>query len=244
MRIKDQVAIITGVSHAGQVGYALAAAFAREGALLAISARNAERVNARAQELRAEGARVIAIPADLTTEEGPNSLIQGTLAAYGRINILVNLAGGLTKYGPSAELTLAEWEAELNNNLRSAYLCTRAVWPIMKSQGGGKILNFSRAGGVHSSAPMMLAYNCAKAGIDALTSTLARAGKEFGITVNAIGPGLIVTQANVESMKPTLEEIQAKWVSLEHLVEAALFLVSPAGDGVNGVVLPVQGKGI
>src|SRR2546428_9100592 len=58
------------------------------------------------------------IPADLTTEEGPNSLIQGTLAAYGRINILVNLAGGLTKYGPSDELTLAEWEAELNSNLR------------------------------------------------------------------------------------------------------------------------------
>jgi len=93
MRLKDQVAVITGVSHNGQVGYALAAAFAREGALLAISARNAERVNARAQELRTEGAKVIAIPADLTTEEGANMLMQDTLAAYERINILVNLAG-------------------------------------------------------------------------------------------------------------------------------------------------------
>ena len=244
MRLEGQVAIITGVSHAGQVGYALAAAFAREGALLAISARNAERVNARAQELRAEGARVIAIPADLTTEEGPNSLIQGTLAAYGRINILVNLAGGLTKYGPSDELTLAEWEAELNNNLRSAYLCTRAVWPIMKSQGGGKILNFSRAGGAQSSAPMMLAYNCAKAGIDALTTTLAKEGKKFGISVNALGPGVILTQSNVDSMKPTAEDIRNKWVSLENIVEAAIFLITPAGDGVNGVVLPIQAKGI
>jgi hypothetical protein len=60
----------------------------------------------------------------------------------------------------------------------------------------------------------------------------------------AIGPGLIVTQANVESMKPTPEELHATWVSMEHIVEAAIFLVSPAGDGVNGVVLPVQGKGI
>ncbi len=114
----------------------------------------------------------------------------------------------------------------------------------MKRQGGGKILNFSRAGGVHSSGPMMLAYNCAKAGIDALTYTFARAGKDLGIAVNAIGPGLIVTQSNVESMKPTPEEIRAKWVSMEHIVEAAIFLVSPVGDGVNGVVLPVQGKGI
>jgi NAD(P)-dependent dehydrogenase (short-subunit alcohol dehydrogenase family) len=170
--------------------------------------------------------------------------MQGALAAYGRINILVNLAGGLTKYRPSDELTLAEWDAELNNNLRSAFLCARAVWPIMKGQGGGKILNFSRAGGAQSSKPMMLAYNCAKAGIDALTTTLAREGKAFGITVNAIGPGLIVTQSNIDAMKPSPEEMREKWVSLDNLVEAALFLVTSAGDGVNGVVLPVQAKGI
>lgn len=244
MRLKDQVAIVTGVSHAGQVGYALAAAFAREGALLAISARSAERVNARAQELRTAGASVVAIPADLTSEEGANTLIQDTLAAYGRINILVNLAGGLTKYKPSDELTLAECDAELNNNLRSAFLCSRAAWPVMKKQGGGKILSFSRAGGAQSSGPKMLAYNCAKAGIDALTYTLAREGRELGIYVNALGPGIIATQANIDSMKPTPEEIRTKWVSLETIIEAAIFLVSPAGDGVNGVVLPVQGKGI
>jgi len=244
MRLKGHVAIVTGVSHAGQVGYALAAAFAREGALLAISARNAERVHARAEELRTAGAKVIAIPADLTTEEGAHTLAQETLSAYGHIDILVNLAGGLTKYGPPDELTLAEWEKELSNNLRSAFLCTRAVWPVMKQQGSGKILNLRRAGGVQSSGPMMLAYNCAKAGIDALTYTFARAGKEVGITVNAIGPGLITTQSNIDAMKPSPEEMRAKWVGLEHIVEAAIFLVSSAGDGVNGVILPVQGKGI
>ena len=244
MRLHNQVAIVTGVSHAGQVGYALAAAFAREGALLAISARNAERINARAQELRAEGAKVSAIPADLTTEEGANTLVQETLAAYGQINVLVNLAGGLTKYGPSDELTLAAWESELNNNLRTAFLCTRAVWPIMKRQGGGKILNFSRAGGPQNSKPMMLAYNCAKAGIDALTATFAREGKPWGISVNALGPGVIVTQSNVDSMQPSPEEIREKWVSLEQIIEAAIFLVTPAGDGVNGVVLPIQAKGV
>jgi 2-dehydro-3-deoxy-D-gluconate 5-dehydrogenase len=244
MRLESQVAIITGVSHAGQVGYALASAFAREGAMLAISARSPERVNARAQELRAEGATVTAIPADLTTEEGANALIQETLNSYGRINILVNLAGGLTRYGPSNELTLADWEFELNNNLRTAFLCTRAVWPIMKRQGGGKILNFSRAGGVQSAGPMMLAYNCAKAGIDALTRTFAKEGKNAGIYVNAIGPGLVVTQSNLDSMKPTPEDLSKKWVSMEQIAEAAIFLVTPASDGITGAILPVQGKGI
>src|SRR5271157_882050 len=81
MRLEGQIAIISGVSHAGQVGFALASAFAREGAMLAISSRSAERVNARAQELQTEGAQVIAIPADLTTEEGAGTLVQETMKA-------------------------------------------------------------------------------------------------------------------------------------------------------------------
>ena len=244
LRLEDQVAIITGVSHAGQVGFALASAFASEHAKLAISSRTSERVNARAEELRAEGAQVIAVAADLTTEEGASTLVQETLKAYGRIDILVNLAGGLTKYGPSDELTLADWDFELNNNLRSAFLCIRAAWPIMKKQGKGKILNFSRAGGVQSASPMMLAYNCAKAGVDALTRTFAKEGKNVGIYVNAIGPGLIVTQSNLESMKPSPEDLRRKWVSMEQIVEAVIFLVSPASDGITGAIVPVQGMGI
>jgi NAD(P)-dependent dehydrogenase (short-subunit alcohol dehydrogenase family) len=244
MRLQNKVAIITGVSHAGQMGFALAEAFAREGARLAVSARNAERVSSRAQELREKGLDVIGIPADLTIEEGANSLIEQTITAYERIDILVNLAGGLTKYGPSEALTLADWQAELNNNLLSTFLCARAVWPVMKSQGGGKILNFSRAGGVESASPNMLAYNCAKAGVDALTVTLAKEGKKSGIYVNAIGPGLIVTQSNINDMKPSEEDIRNKWVSREQIIEAAIFLASSAGDGVNGVVLPVRGKGV
>lgn len=244
MRLDGQVAIITGVSHAGQVGFALASALAREGAMLAICSRSAERVHARAEELLQAGAQVVAIAADLTTEEGAQSLVQQAQARYGHIDILVNLAGGLTKYMPSAELSLADWDYELNNNLRSTFLCTRAVWPVMQKQGKGKILNFSRAGGVEGSSPNMLAYNCAKAGVDALTRTFAREGKNLGIYVNALGPGLVVTQSNLASMKPSQEDVEKKWVSLEEIVEAAIFLVSPASDGVNGVLLPVQAKGL
>lgn len=243
-RLEGQVAIVTGVSHTGQVGFALASAMAHEGSLLTISSRTSERVNARSEELRAEGAHVIAVPADLTTEEGANTVARETFKSYGRIDILVNLAGGLTKFGPSDELTLADWDFELNNNLRSAFLCSRAVWPIMKKQNKGKILNFSRAGGAQNAGPLMLAYNCAKAGVDALTRTLAKEGKNFGIYVNAIGPGLIITQSNIESMKPSPEDLRKKWVSMEQIIEAAIFMVSPASDGITGAILPVQGMGI
>ena len=109
----------------------------------------------------------------------------------------------------------------------------------MRSQGGGKIINFSRAGGVESSSPNMLAYNCAKAGVDALTRTFAKEGKNAGIAVNALGPGLLVTQSNVESMKPSQEDIDRKWVGLDEIAEVAIFLASSASNGVNGVILPV-----
>jgi len=245
-RLANKVAIITGVSQAGQVGFALALAFAREGASVAISSRSAERVQARLQELRAArpDARALGVAADLTTEAGARRLVEETVAAFGRVDILVNLAGGLTKYGPSAELSLADWEAELNNNLRTTFLCTRAVWPLMQQQGGGKILNFSRAGGAQSSGPNMAAYNAAKAGVDALTLTFAQEGKEAGIYVNALGPGLIVTQSNLDSLHPSPAELAHKWVSMEQIVEAALFLVSSASDGITGALLPVRGRGI
>lgn len=239
-RLEGKVAIITGVSHAGQAGFALAKAFAHEGADLVISARSEERVNARAKELHELGANVIPVAADLTTEEGAKDLIAAAQGAYESINILVNLAGGLTKYGPSDELLLTDWQAEMNNNLLSTFLCTRAVWPVMRSQGGGSILNFSRAGGVASSSAHMLAYNCAKAGVDALTHTFAKEGKPLNIRVNAIGPGLLVTESNIQSMKPTQEALAKNWVSLDQVAEAAIFLVSTAANGINGVILPVN----
>ncbi|GCE48853.1 3-oxoacyl-[acyl-carrier protein] reductase [Thermosporothrix hazakensis] len=244
MQLAGKVAIITGVSQSGQVGFALASTFAREGARLTISSRSAERVAARAHELQVSGATVLGVAADLTTEAGAQTLIQRTLEAYGRVDILVNLAGGLTTYGPFEELTLGDWEQELNNNLRTTFLCSRAVWPLMKQQGGGKILNFSRAGDALASGPNILAYNCAKAGVDALTATLAREGKPHNILVNALGPGLVATQSNLDELAPSEEEFRNRWVSREQIVEAALFLVSSAGDGVNGIVLPVRGRGI
>jgi NAD(P)-dependent dehydrogenase (short-subunit alcohol dehydrogenase family) len=245
MRLQGKAAIITGVSYKGQAGYALARAFAREGADLVICARNKERIVARAEELRAEGANVVLpVAADLTTEEGAKDLVQAAIGAYERVDILVNLAGGLTKVGPSDELSLADWQSELNNNLLTTFLCTRAVWSTMRSQGGGKILNFSRASSIEGAGPNMAAYNSAKAGVDALTRTFAKEGEKLGIYVNAIGPGLLVTESNLAGANPSPEELLAGWVPLRLLAEVAVFLASTASDGVNGAIVPVKARSV
>ena len=169
-RLEGKVAVVTGVSGDGQVGQAVAKALADNGAALAICARHEDKVEARAKELREAGARVLAVAGSLTDEADVKRLIDGAIAEFGRIDILVNLAGGLTKYKPAVEHTLEDWHAELDNNLLSAFLTSRAAFPHLKAAGDGVIINFARAGQAQAN---MVAYNCAKAGIEALTRTLA-----------------------------------------------------------------------
>ena len=168
--LAGKVAIVTGVSGDGQVGQAVAKALAENGAQLAICARKQNNVEARAKELRDAGARVFAMVGSLTDEDQVQRLIDGTVSEYGRIDVLVNLAGGLSRYKTAVEHTLDDWRAEVDNNLLSAFLTSRAVFPHMQNAGGGIIINFARAGQAQAN---MVAYNCAKAGIEALTRTLA-----------------------------------------------------------------------
>src|SRR3990172_4326150 len=183
----------------GQVGQAVAKALAEEGAALSIVARRPQNVEARTEELRKANARVLGLCADLTNEEQIQAAIGRSLDEYGRVDILVNLAGGLTRYKPVTDHTLEDWQSEVGNNLLSAFLCSRAVFAHMKERGGGAIINFARAGGPQAN---MVAYNCAKAGVEALTRTLALEGRDLGIRVNAIAPGLVDTESNIAAMKP------------------------------------------
>jgi len=156
-------------------------------------------MEARAAELRQAGASVFAMATSLTDESQVRQLIDATLKEYNKIDILVNLAGGLTRYKPAVEQTLDDWNNEVSNNLLSAFLTSRAVFPHMQATGGGVIINFARAGLPQAN---MVAYNCAKAGIEALTRTLALEGRDSGIRVNAVAPGLVDTASNIAAMKP------------------------------------------
>jgi NAD(P)-dependent dehydrogenase (short-subunit alcohol dehydrogenase family) len=236
--LEGKVAIVTGVSGDGQVGQAVAKALAQNGAQLAICARSKDKVESRAKELREAGARVFVIAGSLTDESQVGQLIDGTMSEYGQIDILVNLAGGLTRYKPAVECSLDDWRAEVDNNLLSAFLTSRAAFPHMQAAGGGVVINFARAGQAQAN---MVAYNCAKAGIEALTRTLALEGRDLGIRVNAIAPGLVDTASNVAAMKP---KDMKRWAKREDIAEAVVFLVSPAAAGITGQVVAVTGWGL
>ncbi len=238
MKLQAKVAVITGVSREGQIGQAVAWEFAREGARLVLSARNAANLEARAKEAEALGAEVFWVAADLTQEEQAQNLIQQALHRFGRIDILVNLAGGLSRVKPAAEHSLEDLNVELGNNLVTAFLCSKAVFKPMQEQGHGVIVNFARAGLARA---RMVAYNCAKAGIEALTRTFALEGRKHGIRVNAVAPGLVDTKDNLDAMKPSPEEL-AKWVKREEIAKAVVFLASDEASGILGQVLEVPGK--
>ncbi len=236
--LEGKVALVTGVSHDGQVGQAVAKVLAEKGAALAICARTQSNVDARAKELRQAGARVLPLAANLTDESQVRQLIERALSEYSKIDILVNLAGGLTRYKSAVEHSLDDWNHELENNLLSAFLTSRAVFPHMRDAGGGVIINFARAG---LSQANMVAYNCAKAGIEALTRTLALEGRDFGIRVNAVAPGLVDTASNIAAMKP---KDMKRWAKRQDIAEAVAFLASDAAAGITGQMIPVTGWGL
>lgn len=242
--LKGKVALVTGVSRSGQVGEAVAEAMAAEGAALGIVARTHTNVETRTEELRRSGThvmrviRVIPLTADLTDETQVTQVVDRMMDEYGRIDTLVNLAGGLTRYKPLVEHALEDWQHEMGTNLLSAFLCSHAVFPRMRDSGGGSIINFARAGLPQAN---MVAYNCAKAGIEALTRTLALEGRDAAIRVNAVAPGLVETETNVAAMKP--KDLK-RWVKRQDIARVAVFLASDASAGITGQVIPVTGWGI
>ncbi len=236
--LHGKVAIVTGVSHDGQVGQAVAKALVDQGASLIVTARTKDNVVARAAELKADGANVIPVVASLTDEADVKRLVAEAASAFGRIDIVVNLAGGLTVYKPSAEVTLDEWTRELNNNVLSTFLVTREAFPFLAQAGGGSVINFARAGNAQAN---MLPYNVAKAGVIALTRTFALEGKDAHIRVNAIGPGLVDTASNVAMMKP---KDTSKWAQRDEIAAVVVFLASPTSVGITGQVLDVTGWGL
>ena len=236
--LSGKVALVTGVSRDQQIGQAVARALAAEGAALGIVARSRDHVEARAQELAASGARVLPVAANLADESEVREAVDRVVLKHGRIDILVNLAGGLTRYKPAVEHTLEDWNNEMNNNLLAAFLCARAVFPRLRDAGGGTIINFARAGSPQAN---MVAYNCAKAGVEAMTRTLALEGRDHGIRVNAVAPGLVDTGSNIEAMKP--KDLK-KWAKKEDIARVVVFLASDASAGITGQTLQVTGWGI
>lgn len=188
--LKGKVVLVTGSSEG--IGRSIALAFAREGCRVVINGRNQKSLDATASELRASGAEIHAVAADVAKAGGPESVMEQTVAHFGAIHVLVNNAGGIGRFGAFAELTDQEWLDVFSLNVMSAVRACRAALPHMQKQKWGRIINISSESGVQPD-PFMPHYNASKAALNSLTKSLSKAYGRVGILVNTVSPAFIRT---------------------------------------------------
>lgn len=244
--LKGKVAIVTGGN--GGIGKGIARGFAGVGGDIVIAARNRKKTAEAAQEIKKEfGVRVLELEVDVRQESQVNAMAQKVLDTLGRIDILVNNAGMNIRKMPQ-EYSAAEYDEILETNLRSAFLCSKAVYPAMKKAGGGKIINIGSMTSIFG-GPKVMAYGASKGGIVAMTRSIAVAWAPDNIQVNSILPGWIDTEltrrARVE-LKGLNEHVLARtpagrWGEPKDLQGTAIYLATAASDFITGVALPVDG---
>ena len=184
-QLEGKVCIITGGGTG--IGKGIARAFAKEGATLVLAARQLDRLNDSAEEMRGYGAPTNVVQTDVTSEEQVKRLFETTITEYGKLDILVNNSG-VFDGGPIDEIPLETWMKVINVNLTGVFLCTREAMRIMKPQRSGRIINI---GSISSNMPRMNSapYATSKHGIIGLTKSTALEGREYGISASAIHPG-------------------------------------------------------
>ncbi len=253
-RLEGKVAIITG---AGQgIGRAYALRFAEEGAKVAVADINDSNAEQVAKELEAAGSEAITVKVDVADEASTQAMAKATLDRWGRIDILMNNAGiffDLEQQNNSLEYL----KRVLDVNMIGPWLCARAVVPTMRAQGKGKIINqssgaawmYAMAGYAMNADSAELPsyhYSLSKAGVNAYTHYMAAALGQFGINVNAIAPGVTMTDATrkhvPEAMMGAIKMMSAlrRTLEPEEIAAAAVFLASDDSDAITGQVIPVD----
>ena len=253
--LAGRVAVVTGASKG--IGLAIARGLAAEGADLVICARGRELLAAVAAELRSEGRRVEAVAADVATVEGATCVLDAARSGFGRVDVLVNNAGkGLPK--KMLELTEEDWRASIELNLMSAVRLSLGCVPLMRAQGGGRIVNISSRVG-RQPDPYFAPYAAAKAALINFTKNLANAFSRDGILCNCVVPGLVRTEAVEEAARrsatatgKSVDEVFAatlakRPIPVGRLGEPAdvaglvVFLASVQASWITGATLTVDG---
>ncbi|MCL2688938.1 MAG: 3-oxoacyl-[acyl-carrier-protein] reductase [Chitinispirillia bacterium] len=242
MDLSSKKAIVTGSGRG--IGREIALKLARAGADVAISDIDLETAKATAAEIEALGRKSVAVSADVSKAADVEKMFADVLAAFGCIDILVNNAG-ITKDGLLLRMKEEDWDAVLNVNLKSAFLCCKAAAKPMMSARSGKIINIASVVGLMGNAGQAN-YSASKAGMIGLTKTLAREFASRSINVNAIAPGFIRT-AMTDKLSDEAKQKLAGSIPMQKLGEAedvanaVLFLSSSLSDYVTGQVLTVDG---
>ena len=247
MRLEKKVAIITGSARG--MGRVFALRFAKEGARLTVC--DVLDCTPVAEEIKALGGEVLALKTDVASEKDTAEMAKKTFERFGRIDILVNNAaiiGGIEVKDfvkPVEQLTAADWDKMLAVNVKGLFLCCKAVIPYMKKQGKGKIVNLASTT-AFIGVPLFLHYSTSKGGVVTMTRGLARALGDFNINVNAVAPGLVMTEA----MQAALPEKEFKRVVESQLIKrslkpediaaAVVFLASEEADMITGETLAIN----
>lgn len=254
MELENRVAAVTGGS-AG-IGRAIAEIFLKAGAKVTIMARNAEKANQVLEEIGA-GDNLVFIQGDATSQADIESFVDKTVATFGSIDILVNNAGGAgADLQPTVDLSDEEFDLCMKWNVYSTFWATRRALKTMLANKWGRIINISSMEGKHGK-PIVTAYTTAKHAINGMTKSVAREVGTEGVTVNAICPGIIITDvvkntgpATAKAMGLTFEEMVDMFTSesaikrpnkVEEVAAVAMLLASEAGAGITGTQLSVDG---
>lgn len=234
--LEGETALVTGGGRG--IGRAIALAFARAGATVAIASRSADEVERTAGEVASLGGRALALPTDVTSRAAVEELVQRTLDATRRLDIVVNNAGVFV-WRAFAKLEEEDWDRILDTNLKSGYLVTRAALPALTASGRGRVLNVASIHGSVGEASVV-AHCAAKFGLIGFTKALALELRGVGITVNAVSPGATDNRSLEIDMPARAEPLLGK-LRPGDVADAALFLVSPAAASISGAVLDVWG---
>jgi NAD(P)-dependent dehydrogenase (short-subunit alcohol dehydrogenase family) len=248
-RLNDKVAIVTGAAQGIGATYALA--LAAEGAKVVICDLNAPDDTASA--IRAKGGTALAIACDVTDAVAVRAMVNAAVEAFGGVHVLINNAAlfATLQLKPFEETDSAEWDRIMTVNVRGSFECAKAVMPVMRRQGYGKIVNIASAT-AFKGAPMMLAYVTSKGAIIAMTRSIAREVGDAGIRCNCLAPGLTMS-ANVQSNTDWAEAIVSANIASrcikreaipEDLIGALLFLSSTDSDFMSGQTLVVDGGSV
>lgn len=242
--LNGKVILVTGGSKG--IGKELCLGMADAGANVAVVSRNKDRCQLVVNEIKAMGKNAIALAADVTNVLEANRVIDETVNTFGRIDVLINNAG-INSVQDALDVTEEAWDNVLNVNLKAIFFWAQGVARVMKSQGGGKIINIASVGGVIGETKMA-SYAASKAGVISLTKSLAREWGRHNILVNSLAPGYVRTDMNEEALKDQkvyqniVSSIPVRRIGeVADIVGPAIFLASQASNFVTGHTLFVEG---
>jgi NAD(P)-dependent dehydrogenase (short-subunit alcohol dehydrogenase family) len=233
---RDKVVLVTGVGRAGQIGNAVALAFGKAGAKIVACDKNAVGVAERVREFAAQGVDARPCAGDLTQPDIAALAVEIALKHFGRLDVVVNVAGGLTTYGPIGDITVQALDREIAINLKTAVLVSQAAVEAL-SRTQGCIINFASIAYFEPQAPMAV-YSAAKAAVAGFTRSLAIELQDRGIRVNAVAPAMVRTVDNVAAVG----DGEAQYVEMQEIADGVMSLASPASS-TTGEILPIAPAG-